>query len=55
MIYITKAEADFIRSRSKKVKIVTTGKNKNSRQKKRYADETSDAFRLLRKFHSQKK
>ena len=50
MIFITKDEAEHIRSHSNKVRIVTTGAQKNKRQKKMYADETPETFRLLRKY-----
>lgn len=51
MILITKEEADYIRAHSDRVKIITTSRGKNARQKKRYADEVGDTFRLLRKYH----
>ncbi|MGF6375086.1 hypothetical protein M2140_000120 [Clostridiales Family XIII bacterium PM5-7] len=55
MILITKDEAEFIRKNSKNCRIVTTGKSKNKRQKKRYVDEISETYKLLRKFHKKKK
>lgn len=55
MIQITKDEADFIRAHSNRVHIVTTAKGKNSRQKKRYADEVFETFKLLKRFHKQKR
>lgn len=55
MIPISKEEAEFIRFHSKNVHIMTTGRHKNKRQKKRYADEVSETFRLLRKFHDGKR
>ena len=54
MIMITKAEADYIREHAKNVRIVTTGRNKNKRQKKRYADESRETYRLLQRFHTTK-
>ena len=51
MIFITKDEAEYIRKHSKNVRIILTGAKKNKRQKKRYADETSETFRLLRRYH----
>ena len=51
MIFITKDEAEYIRSHSQNVRIVITGAKKNKRQKKRYADETPETFRLLRRYH----
>ena len=50
MIFITKDEAEYIRTHSNRVRIVTTGAQKNKRQKKRYADETPETFRLLHKY-----
>ena len=50
MIFITKDEAEYIRNHSHNVRIITTGAHKNKRQKKRYADETPETFRLLRKY-----
>lgn len=54
MILITKAEAEYIRENAKNVRITTTGGGKNKRQKKRYADESRETFRLLQRFHSDK-
>lgn len=54
MIQITKAEADYIRAHSNKVRITTTSKRKKPRQKKRYADEVYETFKLLRQFHRKK-
>lgn len=51
MIFITKDEAEYIRKHSKNVRIILTGAKKNKRQKKRYADETPETFRLLRRYH----
>lgn len=55
MIAISKVEAEYIRAHSDKVRIVTTSKGKNARQKKRYADETYDTFRLLKRFRGKKR
>ena len=55
MIQISKAEADYIREHSDNVRIITTSKGKNARQKKRYADETYTTFKLLRRFRSKKR
>lgn len=55
MILITKDEADYIRENSQNARITVTGKNKNSRQKKRYIDETYENKKLLRKFHNSKR
>lgn len=52
MIRVTKEEANYIKENSKSVRIITTGKNKNAARKKRFADETYETFRLLKKFHS---
>lgn len=54
MIQITKDEADYIRSKTDNVNIVTTARTKSKRQKKRYADESRETIRLLRKFHRKK-
>lgn len=51
MVKITKEEADYIRAHSKNIHISTTSKGKNPRQKKRYADELGETFRLLKQFH----
>ena len=54
MIFITKDEAEYIREHAKNVRIVTTSKQKNKRQKKRYADESRETFRLLDKYHAKR-
>lgn len=51
MIKVTKEEAAYLRDHAKNVHITVTGKGKNKRQKKRYADESPETFRLLRRFH----
>lgn len=52
MIKVTKEEANYIRENSDNVRIVITGKNKKGHRKKRYADETYETFKLLKKFHA---
>lgn len=51
MIKVTKGEAEYIRAHSKNVHITTTGKSKNKRQKKRYADDGRETIYLLNKYH----
>ena len=51
MVQVTKAEAEYILAHSKNIHITTTSKGKASRQKKRYADELRETFRLLKEFH----
>lgn len=54
MILITKEEADYIRIHSNSIRITTTSKTKNARQKKRYADEIPETFKILRKLRNKK-
>ncbi|MEY8365752.1 hypothetical protein AALA22_08970 [Anaerovoracaceae bacterium 41-7] len=55
MIMITKDEAAYLRDHAKNVHVTVTGRGKNKRQKKRYADESIETFKLLRKFHNKAK
>ena len=55
MVLITRDEAEYLRAHSKKVRITTTARGKNSRQKKRYADEVGDTFRLLKRYRNGRK
>jgi len=53
VILVTKDEAEYIFDRNQYIKITITGKGKNKRQKKRYADEMPETFALLRQYHSE--
>lgn len=55
MIFITKDEAEYLRSQSSDIKITTTSKGKNARQKKRYADESRLTHTLLNRYRGKKK
>lgn len=52
MFRVTKGEAEYIREHAKNVRITTTGKRKNSRQKKWYVDESREAIRLLKDYNN---
>lgn len=49
MILVTKEEAMAIRSETS-ARVTTTSRAKNSRQKKHYAEEHPDVFKILRRF-----
>lgn len=55
MIQVTQAEAEYIRKRIPDVKVIVTGRGKNARQKKRWAEETGDVFRVLRRLRNKQK
>lgn len=50
MIQISKQEAEYIRQHAKESRISTTGRNKKSRNKKRYVDESPETFKLLSQY-----
>lgn len=50
IVQINKEEAEYIRKHAKDVRISITGRNKKSRNKKRYADENPETFKLLSQF-----
>lgn len=51
MIEVTKDEAQYIRENAKNARVTVVGKGKNKRQKKRFADESRETFRLLKAYH----
>lgn len=55
MIQVTQAEAEYIRKRIPGVKVIVTSRGKNARQKKRWAEESGDVFRVLRRLRNKDK
>lgn len=51
MIEVTKDEAQYIRENAKNARVTVVGKGKNKRQKRRFADESRETFRLLKAYH----
>ena len=50
MFKVTKKEADYIRQNSKNVRTAITGKNKKSKRKRWYVDESAETFMLLAQY-----
>lgn len=47
---VTKQEADYVRRNSKNVRTAITGKQKKSKRKRWYVDESAETFMLLEQF-----
>ena len=55
MIKVTKEEAAYIRANAHESRITLVGRHKKAHQKKRYADEMPETFRLLNKYRNETK
>lgn len=50
MFKVTKNEADYIRQNAKNVRTAITGKQKKSKRKRWYVDESAETFMLLAQY-----
>lgn len=50
MFKVTKKEADYVRQNAKNVRTAITGKDKKSKRKRWYVDESAETFMLLAQY-----